>query len=79
MYEEIQKLKKLVHTLSDERTQLRSKIIRYDSEITRKVRAKRDTERMCERDWGKWWWHVVASKKVVWLATSEISLRFWRR
>jgi DNA repair exonuclease SbcCD ATPase subunit len=36
MYEQIQKLKKAVNDLSEERTQLRSKLIRFDSEITRK-------------------------------------------
>lgn len=36
MYEQIQKLKRLVHELTEERTQLRSKIIRFDEELTRK-------------------------------------------
>eukprot|EP00698_Gefionella_okellyi_P011121 TRINITY_DN2912_c0_g2_i1.p1 TRINITY_DN2912_c0_g2~~TRINITY_DN2912_c0_g2_i1.p1 ORF type:complete len:751 (+),score=237.26 TRINITY_DN2912_c0_g2_i1:100-2352(+) len=36
MYEQIQKLKKNVHELTEERTQLRSKIIRFDGEIVRK-------------------------------------------
>jgi len=36
MYEQIQKLKKLVHELTEERTHLRSKIIRFDEEIGRK-------------------------------------------